>query len=606
MELSILNLLLVLAAALAGGAVATRLGYPAILGELAAGIVLGPPLLGLLEADEALAVVGEVGILLMMLYIGIHLDLGDLKRASRPGLLAAAGGFIVPAGLGYLVSIWFGATPVAAVFIGLAMGVTSLATKSRILADLEILDTRIAHVLIAGALVADMAVLIFFAAILGLAADTGQIGGPTVALDIALVVARVIGFVVVAYLVGSRVFPWVGRMVVRRFSGLDRTAVFAVLVLVGLGFAEAAELAGLHAILGAFVAGLFIDDSVLPRRMQREAESLLRAVSIGLLAPVFFVTAGFHVTLDVFQTDLAFLLTVFVVATVGKILGTALFYIPSGHGWREGVAVGSGMNGRGAVEIIVAEIALAQGLISTEIFSILVFMALSTTATVPVLLTRSVRWLRGRGELVRPSERRDVVIVGCGPVAQRLADWLQPTPVRFVDTNPDHAVRARSRGYEAVVGSAVDEDVLVAAGISSARTVVAMTANASVNVLAAQLASGTFGVPEVVVALGKSSSSGGITDLLSGSGAKRQFGDIVDLTAWDVALEDGEATEVDLTGEEIGGDATVLPLVVVRGGTSIPFHASMQLEKGDVVRGLRRRSAGDVTDGPTLRVAAES
>src|SRR5690606_22859346 len=96
MHEEIVMLALVLMAALAGGRLAVRLGYPSILGEITAGILLGPPLLGVLASNEAIEILGEFGVLLMMLYIGMHLDLGDLRRASRPGLLAAVGGFIVP------------------------------------------------------------------------------------------------------------------------------------------------------------------------------------------------------------------------------------------------------------------------------------------------------------------------------------------------------------------------------------------------------------------------------------------------------------------------------------------------------------------------------
>ena len=116
------SLAIVLAAALAGGRLANRLGYPAILGELIAGMVIGPPALGWIDNNELLAVLGEVGVLLMMLYIGMHLDLSDLRRASLPGLMAAIGGFIVPAGLGFLLMYGTGHTVLEALFVGLAMG----------------------------------------------------------------------------------------------------------------------------------------------------------------------------------------------------------------------------------------------------------------------------------------------------------------------------------------------------------------------------------------------------------------------------------------------------------------------------------------------------
>lgn len=157
MEFDILNLFLVVLLAWLAANLAQRLKYPAVLGELAVGIVLGPPLLGLLHGGEALDVLGELGILLMMLYVGMEINPRDLGKASWPGLLAAIGGFIVPFVLGYFAVIWLGGTPMGALFVAIAVGVTSLATKSRILADLKLLNTRVAHVLMAGALVSDSA-----------------------------------------------------------------------------------------------------------------------------------------------------------------------------------------------------------------------------------------------------------------------------------------------------------------------------------------------------------------------------------------------------------------------------------------------------------------
>jgi Kef-type K+ transport system membrane component KefB len=378
-------LALVLGAALVGGRIAARFGYPAILGEIAAGILFGPPIIGILASNDAIEILGEFGILLMMLYIGMHLDLGDLRKASVPGFLAATGGFLVPTAAGMALMLAVGRTFLEALFVGLAMGVTSLATKSRILVDLKILDTRIAHVLVAGALLSDVAVLVVFAAVTGPGATEG------ISIGTALFAGgKALAFGLGAWLVGMWLLPAIKNRFGQR--EYDRGALFLAVVVFGLAFAYAAELAGIHAILGAFVAGLFIDKRVMEPKVSKEVQQRLAAMSVGVLAPFFFVSAGFEVSLDVFRTDLPLLIAVIVIATVGKIVGTALFYIPSGNGWREGLVVGAGMNGRGAVEIIVAEIALAQGLIDRDVFSILVFMALFTTATVPVLLTIGVRW----------------------------------------------------------------------------------------------------------------------------------------------------------------------------------------------------------------------
>lgn len=589
MELNLVNLLSVLAAAWAAGRLCTRIGYPAILGELLVGILLGPAALGLLNGDEALMVLAEVGVLLMMTAIGMEIDLADLRRASWPGLLAAIGGFLTPFALGYWVVVAFGGDAIAGVFVGLAVGVTSLATKSRILSDLGLLDTRMAHVLMAGALLSDTATLLVFAGVIGFV----EVGGFDAA-GIVRVGAEAVAFFAVAGLVGWKVFPFVGRLVSRSVEG-GRTAVFLTIVAFALGFAELAELAGLHAILGSFIAGLFIRKDIFNPRTLRQTEGVLHDVSIGFLAPIFFVTAGFEVSFGVFQTDLPLLLTVLAVAFAGKILGTALFYLPSGRGWREGITVGAAMNGRGAVEIVVAGIGLEAGIITTEIFSILVFMAIFTTATVPLLLKWGVDWLSRHGELERSGQsRKGTILVGAGPLARTLAKRL-PGPVCLVDVNQSHCDAAEAAGLRAICGDALEEDVLRRAGAGGARRLVALTSNAEVNVLTAQLAKDLFAVPQLSVLLGTDTSQT-VNGMLTSMGA-RPFGvSTPDLAAWDQWMREGvtnvEEIEVgpDLDTVEPGlqSDEMTLPLLVIRDDETSLFTAVDNLVPGDRVVVLRR------------------
>jgi Kef-type K+ transport system membrane component KefB len=495
MEIHLLNLALVLAAAVGGGAVARHLGYPAILGELIAGIALGPAAFGLLSADEALSVIATVGILIMMLYVGMHLDLGDLRRSSWPAFLAAVGGFIVPAGAGYWLGTAFGMSGRSALFLALAMGLTSLATKSRVLVDLRILDTRIAHVMMAGALIADLVALVGFSALLG-SGDAGVSSG-----DVAVVALKALVFIVVSLAVGIGLFP-IGAAYLTRTLQVDRGTLFVIVVIVALMYGAAAELAGLHGILGTFFAGLLLRPGLFEPRMFRDVEQLVYRLSVGFLAPIFFVTAGFHIDLGVVGTDPLLLVTVIAVATVGKIAGTALFYLPSGRGWREGLTVGAGMNGRGAVEIIAAELALDRGLIDQTVFSVLVLMALVTTATVPSLLTRAVAWLRRQDRLVRSSTRHGAIVVGAGPVARHIALAMSESGwVRLIDTNLDHCNDARALGLEAIHGNALDDSILRQAGAADAQRIVCITGNASVNVLVAQQARIDHGIPHASVAL---------------------------------------------------------------------------------------------------------
>ncbi len=587
MTFSTLNLLLVLVAAFAGGRLAVRLGYPAVLGEIMAGIVLGPPLLGLLYASDALMVLADLGVLLMMMFVGMEVNFKELQRSSKGGLYAALGGFVVPFVLGVAVMLFWGEPLIAALFVGVAMGVTSLATKSRILTDLGILDTRIASVMMAGALIADTLSLLFFASILGVA----EAGGLEL-LGTLWLLARVCLFFAASWLLGLYVVPPLYRWLRKR--GLTSRTFHATLALIiALTFAELAELAGLHGILGAFLAGMFLREAISERRLSHELTELVRDVSIGFLAPVFFLTIGFEVSFGMLGQSLGLLLTVIVVATVGKIVGTLLFYLWSGGAWREGLVIGMGMNDRGAVEIILAGIALRAGLISSEVFSILVVMAVVTTATVPLLLTWGVGWLKERGELARAgSERRGVVIVGAGPVARILARELSASrPVTLVDTNQTNCDEAAALGLSAVHGDALDDAPLLDAGVEGAGLLIGLTPNAEVNVLVVKRAAEEFSVPECYALLTKGS-DGGLFRQLERTGAQPLFTNPVSLLEWDYDLIMAQAQELLLTtdqeGRLEGANAALLPLVVRRGRANRLFRSVQDLQVGDEVVALGR------------------
>jgi Kef-type K+ transport system membrane component KefB len=594
MELSILNLFLVLLSAWIAGSVVSRLGYPAIFGELMVGIILGPPLIGLLEVSEALSVLAEVGVLLMMLYIGMEIDPKELFKASWGGFLAAIGGFITPFILAYLVMTGlFDSSSMAGLFVGIAAGVTSLATKSRILADLKLLDTRIAHVMMVGALMADTLSLIVFAAIV----SVNDIGTLEIG-QIVIVALEVTVFFSVTIFTGLKIFP-IAWAKLSQLGLTNRTFHATLLLLVTLLFAELAELAGLHAILGAFLAGLFIREAIaVERRLAGELTELVRDISIGFLAPIFFVTAGFHVTLDVFTSSLDVLIAVVFVATFGKIAGTAAFYVFSGNGWREGITIGAGMNGRGAVEIIIAEIALTRGIITQDVFSVLVFMAICTTATVPVSLKWGTDWLRRRGELKRSSDdRTGTTIVGAGPLACAIAKAMgNTTKVWLIDNNMDRCNAATSEGLSAFYGDSLDELDLTHVEISGAHWFLALTANTEVNILAAQLARNVFNVPEIGVLLTRSE-KGSLTNMLSEIGAAAIDDKLFDFTGWNQRLvnhRDFETIEIDIDMpinvsaflEDLDDDS--IPLVVMsENGQRVPFITVERLKAGETVVVLR-------------------
>jgi Kef-type K+ transport system membrane component KefB len=394
----ILNLLLVLTLAWIFGAITEHIGYPAMLGELVAGIVFGPAILGLLEPSAALSIFAELGVFLLMVYVGMEVDIDDLFDLGPQALVIAVGAFVVPFGLGYALGILTVGSVEGALFLALAMAATSLATKSRILVDLDVLDTRIASLLLGGALISDVSVLVVFTVVLGYIQ-----AGMVTALSIGTILGKALLFFVVTLLIGRRFLPLVWARLehfFERYGFADQTTAFTVALFVALLFGQIAHLAGLHLIIGGFMAGLFLRQAELQEPLYDHMHNVINDLAIGFFAPIFFVTVGFKITLDVFTQNLGLLAVVVGVAFAGKIVGSWLFSLPTDVSSREGVVIGFGMNGRGTVEIIIATIALTAGIIDQALFSILVFLAMFTTTMCAVTVKWGIDWLDSAGELV--------------------------------------------------------------------------------------------------------------------------------------------------------------------------------------------------------------
>ncbi len=335
---------------------------------------------------------------------------------------------------------------------------------------------------------------------------------------------------------------------------------------------------------------------------------MVHDLSIGFLAPVFFVSAGFHISLTAVAANWELLALVVVLATVGKIIGTTLFYLPSGHGWREGLTVGAGMNGRGAVEVIVAEIGLAMGLISQEVFSILVVMAFLTTLSVPFMLTWMVRWLRGRNELVPAATgRRGVIITPVTGVGLKLAVVVRAggETVTFVDRHAVSCHEAEREGFRAVHGDVLDRDVLAEAGAADARTILSLLGEEPVSVALARYALVEFGVPESYL-LGAPRKESATESEVQRLGIRRLL-----LTKDELArvqfrsdldrYELSEEVAPDLmTGEEtllvFAPDGEAIPLGFRQDGLTQPLFHGATLHPGSTVWVLRRQARAELAE----------
>ncbi len=360
-----------LAAKLAGGAM-ERAGQPAVLGELLAGVLIGPGVLGIVHESPLLHALAEIGVVLLLFEIGLESDLGELLRAGAQSSVVAVIGIAAPFLLGFGLAELWGKPTLAAVFIGATLTATSVGITARGLADLGRLQDAAARVVLGAAVVDDVLGLVILAVVSGLArTGTVSVAGT------AMILVKAAPFLVLAIGLGIRYAPallqWVGLMKAR--GSLIVYAVFFCVLL-----AAVAERMGLATIIGAFAAGL-----VLARTERRaHIEDQIRPVA-DLFVPIFFVTIGMQVdpaTLNPFAGaggGLALALALTAVAVVSKLAAGLGVYRRGIRRW----PVAVGMIPRGEVGLIFAGIGRGSGVIEEAVYAPIVAMVMLTTFVVP-------------------------------------------------------------------------------------------------------------------------------------------------------------------------------------------------------------------------------
>ena len=388
----IIDLLLILTVAWIMGGVFIRFGLPVMLGELLAGVIIGPVGLGIITVTETLGLLAELGIFFAMFYAGMELDPKELLGHIKPSLAVAFGGFVVPFVLGFFIAMAFDATVFQSLIIGMGLSVTAIAVQAVVLENMSILNTDLGHIIIGAAIVDDILSLMTLSVLLGIARS-----GVFELLPFLAVVLKVVAFFGVSILAGHFVLPKL-----LKHLGDYHAKGFTFAMVSALVMAYLAEVAGLHLILGAFLAGQFVRKEIMDEKIYHKIKDRFFALSYGFLTPVFFVSLSFHLHL---QWDLSFIIfavAITVAAFIGKIVGCGLGATFSGHTRWQATVLGFGMSGRGAVELVLATVVMQLSnqlmasntiqdpLLTPSQFSGLVLMAFITTMLAPICLKWSV------------------------------------------------------------------------------------------------------------------------------------------------------------------------------------------------------------------------
>ncbi len=401
------------------GEVLQRFGQPAIMGQLIGGILLGPSLFGALwpsaqhflfdpAQKSMIDAVSQLGILMLLLLTGMETDLKLVRRVGAACVSISATGVIVPFVCGFILAQFLpasllphpGERLVAGLFLGTALSISSVKIVAMVVREMNFMRRNLGQVIVSSAILEDTIGWLIIAVTFGIA-TTGTIEP----LALFKTVAGVVLFMAFSFTIGRRIVFTLIRWANDTFRS-EFPVVTMILVIMG-AMALITNAIGVHTVLGAFVAGILVGESPI---LSQHVESQIRGIITALFMPVFFGMAGLSANLTVLADPTLALLTLglVVIASVGKFSGAFLGGKLAGMTLGEAIAVGSAMNARGSTEVIVATIGLSMGILSHNLFTMIVTMAVVTTLIMPPML----RWALGRlpmGEAEKTRVERETI-----------------------------------------------------------------------------------------------------------------------------------------------------------------------------------------------------
>ncbi len=407
------NLLILLVTARFFGEVFERFKQPAMIGEIIAGIILGPSLLNLIHRTEEIKVISELGIFLLVIIAGLEINIDDILKSLRgKNIIISLMAFFVPLLSGLAVGHFFGLEAMTTVFVGLCVAITALPVSIRILMDLGKINSEVGQKIISVAIFDDVLALTILGVLLNIK-DT-DMSMMAVAKASVISILKLLLFIILlaaVYLSLRRIMRQ-GNLIEDSLNKLlaflkGKEPLFAIFFAFVLLFSTFTESLGLHFVVGAFFAAMLISDSVIGHDNLRTIEKTTSNIAMGFLAPIFFAGIGLEFNVQSIS-NISLLIAVVAVSYTSKIFGGYFGGRIAGFDSNVSITLGIGLNARGIMELVIANIAYKAGLISTEIFSILVIMGVLTTLTTPLMLRNAFRRSDKRqleSQTIAPSNR---------------------------------------------------------------------------------------------------------------------------------------------------------------------------------------------------------
>ena len=380
-------LLLLVFARLLGKSFKT-LGHPEVIGEIVAGLLLGPVVLNLVHITPELSGIVQLSVFLLIFGAGLEMDLQKVLSAlKKKALLSAAFGFFLPLGAGIVIGEVFTLGLIESLCIGLCLAITALPIVLKMLSEFNLQDSNIGHTIVGAAIIIDINALL----LLGVVIDTPKNATSNMMLEsVGRTSLGLIFFFLMILLVNY--FLRSSFLKVSRAQKLYQTIVntfgdegiFGISLLFVLGFSTISDWLGLHFVIGAFFGGLLLNRDIMGSVFFKKLNTTLGSVSNGFLTPIFFAFIGMQLSVSAFQR-LDLLLAIVGAGLIFKFFGSWIGARMAGIDARESVAIGVFLNSRGVLDLVVADLALGKGYISQQIFSSLVILGIISTILVPFI-----------------------------------------------------------------------------------------------------------------------------------------------------------------------------------------------------------------------------
>jgi Kef-type K+ transport system membrane component KefB len=392
------NLLILLVTARIFGEIFERFKQPAMIGEIIAGIILGPSIFNLIHRTEDIKVISELGIFLLVIIAGLEINIDDiLKSLKGKNIIISIMAFFIPIFGGIAVGFIFDQDIMTTVFIGLCVAITALPVSIRILMDLGKINSEVGKKIISIAIFDDVLALSILGVLLNIKDSDMSLISIVKAGSISLFKLVIfLSLLTFAYLLIKKVLRkgnYIQESLDKLVSLLKgKEPLFALFFAFVLLFSTITENLGLHFIVGAFFAAMLISDSLIGKDNLKAIETTTSNMAMGFLAPIFFAGIGLEFNISSIS-NIGLLAAIIAVSYLSKIAGGYFGGTLAGLSSRVSITLGVGLNARGIMELVIANIAYRNGLISTEVFSILVIMGVLTTLTTPLLLKHAFKRL---------------------------------------------------------------------------------------------------------------------------------------------------------------------------------------------------------------------